>query len=457
MHIHRCSSSLIQSTQRVVSTVARQQIITLTCCPTSILCRIHGIYLEMVMTTHSTMSFTTLVILRPLTHLVCSVLAKVLFVPPLHVEGGSMSAKFLGSPQRPPQVCKYPIWIEPQDSSSGSFQYSGSTVRISVEEGTEHPRLLKEWGEPIGPDDDIYDLDHLSEFESTDFASLWPMSSPLDDSNPTFANIERPPLKRRKLDFHPLHNFIPQVRSFAYLTCPTNVAMQPHVHPSSRGSSSIPLDVPRYRPKTLFAIPPYTLPFSPSSQFFRTTWLIPIRGSLPWEASTSAVILDASFSMPVSPNPHTGEPIVWTHASLASFWSYLLHLQDSRRVGTIGVSFQASDSVMPFLSSSSQSNTRPNTFPSTSGMGNQTSLESHLTSDGGSVIISSPASNVALSNVDHIKIYHEAPNAMHVRAALFSWSYPYPPLPSLDTRTIRVLRGAKLLLIDERSRGILIA
>lgn len=306
------------------------------------------------------------------------------------------------------------------------------------------PRLLKEWGELIGPDDDVYDLDDLDEFESTDFSSLFLVNSPLDESNRirklSTLDREEPPLKRRKLDIYPLHDLIPQ----------------PHIHPSSLESSTTPLDVPRYISKKLVPIPPHTLPFS-ASQFARTAWLIPIRGTFPWDASTSAVILDASFSMPISPNPNTGDPIMWTRESIASFWSYLLHLRDSHSVGTIGLSFHASNSSSPMSNSQSMSRNYTSLM---SRLGNQVTLEPNITSDQGSTITSPLASHAVLSNVDHIKVYHEATNAMHVRSALFAWLYPPLSPEKKDVNRslrVRVLSGARLVLIDERSQGVLIA
>lgn len=58
-----------------------------------------------------------------------------------------------------------------------------------------------------------------------------------------------------------------------------------------------------------------------------------------------------------------------------------------------------------------------------------------------------------LSTLDYIKIYHEGLNAMHLRNMLHLWSYTEPQL----SRKIRVLKGATLALIDERSRGILLS
>jgi hypothetical protein len=244
---------------------------------------------------------------------------------------------------------------------------------------------------------------------------------------------------------------------FRHLFHSTNFAMQPHVHPS-RGSSDTTLDIPRYIAKNPIAIPPYTLPFS-ASPFSRSAWLIPIRGSLPWEGSTPALVLDPTYSMPASPDPNTGNPIMWTHASLVSFWLFLLHVQKTRRLGALGISFQPSNSGSPFTSSDPE--TAWGSLSLISGIGNQAGLESHVSCEGRSMVTASPASYVTLSNVDHIKVYHEAPNAMHVRAVLFSWVYP-PLFLSEQNDTdrlpsIRVLEGARLVLVDERSQGILIA
>ena len=241
-----------------------------------------------------------------------------------------------------------------------------------------------------------------------------------------------------------------------------NDLMQPHIHPSPRATSNKPLIVPPYKPKLVVPISPHTLPVPLPPPYSRTTWLIPIRGTLPWDDSTSAVVLDSSFSKPVPPNPDTGDPIMWTHASIASFWSYLLGLRKSRPAGTIGLSFHASRPSSQPSSPHSHSASEINAFSLISGVGNQLAFESHAASDPGSIVIASaPGLNHILSNVDHIKVYHEAPNSMQVRNALHVWSYP-PILPSAEgisgpSVRVRVLKGARLVLLDERSRGILIA
>jgi hypothetical protein len=106
--------------------------------------------------------------------------------------------------------------------------------------------------------------------------------------------------------------------------------------------------------------------------------LIPIRGSPPWEGSTPAVVLDTPHSMPASPNPNTGDPIMWTHASLTSFWSFLLHIQRTRRLGALGISFQPSNSDSALMSSNPESTW--SSLSMISGIGNQAGLDSHMSS-----------------------------------------------------------------------------
>lgn len=58
-----------------------------------------------------------------------------------------------------------------------------------------------------------------------------------------------------------------------------------------------------------------------------------------------------------------------------------------------------------------------------------------------------------LSVLDHIKVYHDAPSAMHVRNALDVWAYIVPG----QEHKIRVLKHARLVLVDERAKGVLIS
>jgi hypothetical protein len=96
----------------------------------------------------------------------------------------------------------------------------------------------------------------------------------------------------------------------------------------------------------------------------------------------------------------------------------------------------------------------------------------------------------SLLMVDHIKVYHDVACTMHLRNALDAWSYQYrvegdpgagagagselkagtevdvgggkrqnelPPTADVNTRKIRMLKGAILVLVDESSNGVLLS
>lgn len=99
-----------------------------------------------------------------------------------------------------------------------------------------------------------------------------------------------------------------------------------------------------------------------------------------------------------------------------------------------------------------------------SGIGNQAALLESATSshNGFTSIVPTSSTVTSLASVDHLKIYHEAPNSMHVRNALHAWSYVAPHfeggvVASGKPQKIRMLKGAKLVLVNEKSKGILIA
>lgn len=184
----------------------------------------------------------------------------------------------------------------------------------------------------------------------------------------------------------------------------------------------------------------------------RSAWLVPIRGNLPWDDCTPAIILASSHKLPC-PSQKTSDPITWTHASLASFWAFLLNLRATCNVGPIGVSFHASRPPLPQVGSSH------NTVSSVLGLGNQAAFESRATTTPRSTATPTPSSRPPLSSVDHVKIYHKAPTAMYLRNALHVWAYQaeasieHGEMPE----KIRLLKGARLVLVDERSKGILIS
>ena len=65
-------------------------------------------------------------------------------------------------------------------------------------------------------------------------------------------------------------------------------------------------------------------------------------------------------------------------------------------------------------------------------------------------------SNVNFSTVDYIKVNHDAPCRLYVRNVLDAWSYEVKDTDGC-VKKIRLLKGARLVLVDARSRGIQIS
>ncbi|KAG6815874.1 hypothetical protein H0H87_010617 [Tephrocybe sp. NHM501043] len=289
---------------------------------------------------------------------------------------------------------------------------------------------LKEWGAPIAGVDDIFSLADLEEFQSTD------LNSAIDEG-----------FRGQALNNRPLAS--PTQSPSLYEGSLLKMIPQPHIHPSSSSGSLKPLKllVP-YQKKQPILIPPRTEPFSPSP-FARTAWLIPVRGAFPWEQCTAAVILNSFYGAPYSELENKSQ-IVWTHGSLRTFWAFLLEIKEKKAAGTIGFSFHASCAAT--LES------QPSNATSTAIVGNQLSFSTH--SSGTSRMGSNPngrSQRALWRAVDYIKIYHDAPNAMHVRNILHLWLYVVAsPTELQPSEKIRVLKGATFALVDERAVGILL-
>ncbi|KAF9467702.1 hypothetical protein BDZ94DRAFT_1305320 [Collybia nuda] len=318
--------------------------------------------------------------------------------------------------------------LKPSPSFS-IYQY-GKPPIIATDEQITGQQIIREWGIPPQKDED-FTLNDLDDFASTSFTFLHIQRSPTSGADSPVATDKL----KLNLDLEPLHNVVPQ----------------PHIHPSLHTTLSKSIKVLPYKRRKPIPIPPHTLPLPSPSPYARSAWVVPIRGSLPWEGCTSAVILDSSGILPY-PSQQSEEPIVWTHSSLVSFWAFLLNLRTACNVGPIGLSFHTSRPLFP------QGGSSYNLVPPISGSENQMVYELHTTANTRSTASPTP-SRPPLSNVDYIKIYHEAPLAMYVRNALHVWAYQSDT--STDTKIthekIRILKGARLVLVDERAKGILIS
>ncbi len=124
--------------------------------------------------------------------------------------------------------------------------------------------------------------------------------------------------------------------------------------------------------------------------------------------------------------------VQWNSTSLIKFWQFLLALRNSGSLGALGVSLQLS-------------HCSPGVSSNTPAMGvysqsNPVSL-SHEPMD--------PKKN--LISADYFKLYHDASRTFFVRKAVDCWSYQ----TENEVSKVRILKGAKLPLLDEVSIAVL--
>ena len=112
---------------------------------------------------------------------------------------------------------------------------------------------------------------------------------------------------------------------------------------------------------------------------------------------------------------------------MRSFWSFLLAVRDANTLGPLALAYHSSSR--------------------------------------GAALDSKTSSPL---EVDHIKIYHDAPCAMLIRNVLDAWAFTMgathlddnagdPDTTQPRSQKIRVLKGAKLILLDDRSSAMLIS
>ena len=154
-------------------------------------------------------------------------------------------------------------------------------------------------------------------------------------------------------------------------------------------------------------------------------------------------------TLPVAPRPGDGadpedkSEVVWTRDALIVFWDFLKSIREAGRLGALSLSFHAvppasAPSMEPFSYVGSHKQTT---------IAGSSSVSSIIPTS----IIDGPLSvGSPLRMVDHIKVYHDAQYTQAVRTILRAWSY------QKEGQKIRLLKEARLVLVDERSRGLLI-
>ncbi|KAF8829869.1 hypothetical protein HHX47_DHR2000065 [Lentinula edodes] len=309
-------------------------------------------------------------------------------------------------------------------------------------------KTLRDWLEPP-TDEEIYALDDLEEFESTDLSGLLCI---------TYDNGSQFQGKKRCLPLDSEH------------------------------SEDFDQDKPSPLPST-------------NDDFSRRAWIIPARGYLPsaWSESgaSSAVVLDPEEPGSSLEMTTTGSTIKWSHFALKEFWKYLNTLRDLKKLGSLGISFQPAQSASLRLR-------REKENLSSLGSPDAHQLQGlHVAESLSQSLQSSTPSGASssLRDCDYFKVYHDAKISMHLRRALDLFTFRLganeeqsvhleqfekaeffeqsresgvtsspssvhskeTENPEGEGRPKRkkpkycLLRGARLVLVDERSRGVLIA
>ncbi|OSX63848.1 hypothetical protein POSPLADRAFT_1045025 [Postia placenta MAD-698-R-SB12] len=396
------------------------------------------------------------------------------------------------------------------------FVYSKPPPRVASDSswhGHIHYPELKEWGAAVD-EEELFLTSELEEFEDISVDSVWkegyqpprlPARDIAEDNHivrpaPAVETVKRrastdlgkplveteePPRKRRRLDDDSLYTALPQ----------------PHFLPSPSKLRS--LQTPIVDSAGLNA-PRKTRPISPHSAgslkdyledpYARAAWIVPVRGFLPWDCSSACMLStkvaqgepeqhkDQQLLLPCplgggcdDMNVEGRSDITWTADALAAFWNFLLSLRSACTLGPLSLSFHAASASHTGRSASS--------FPSAGHAQDTHSSGAHSRNTG----TATDARPHNLLSVDHIKVYHDAPYSTQIRNVLAAWRYTYScsrgaaasdsaQLNGLDidnhdsntmhsperavaghTGRIRLFKGAKLVLVNERSKGILIS
>ncbi|RPD61551.1 hypothetical protein L226DRAFT_461455 [Lentinus tigrinus ALCF2SS1-7] len=369
-------------------------------------------------------------------------------------------------------VTKDVRWYNPPSSNSLSFaigancyQWDRETPTSEKNTGVHGDRTITEWEEDVAvKDDELWALPDLEEFDHSRLHRLLDLQPPppalCDDSSarklcspvPTPRNMavcrKRSPeqdapltsqtCKRPKIDESSLRDIIPE----------------PHFFPSRATTDDpgyqLPLLKLQYAP-----IPPHTLASAMDyiqDPYARLAWIIPVRGRLQWDGATAASVLACSHdpSAPVSDgqlpsinSDSSGTELIWTRDSLNDLWNVVKTLREGGRFGPLSLSFHV---AMPAaLASSMEQYSYVGSHKQAS-----TSISISLSS---SLSIYEPQTQhnrLPLRAIDYIKVYHDAKYTMNLRTVLRAWSY------EKAGQKIRLLKEAKLVLVDELSRGLVI-
>ncbi|KAG9308299.1 hypothetical protein JVU11DRAFT_9893 [Chiua virens] len=229
----------------------------------------------------------------------------------------------------------------------------------------------------------------------------------------------------------------------------------------------MPAPAAEFQPVDSDKIPPFSktlpLPVAPydmaainellSGRYRRAAWLIPVRGSLPWDGASKAVISVETQLASRSPTPCLPVPvsqpstIIWTPDSLQHLWIFLGSIQQAKHLGPLSLSFHAApaDAFLTMSEPVWESN-RPSYYTQHS--------SAHTTGDD----FATDICRAHLEGIDYIKVYHDVPYSLFLRNVLDAYRYEavngqVPGRSGAIDRKIRILKGARLVFMDEHSKA----
>ncbi|VDB87180.1 unnamed protein product [Peniophora sp. CBMAI 1063] len=353
--------------------------------------------------------------------------------------------------------------------------------------------VLKEWNEPLSPSE-VFRLRELEPFHSTDMGTV---ISALKSATACVAAVaaetgvllrrrvrspstlpDKRPVKRVKLnETDTLLGLLPMPH---YIAGP-----RPRDVTSSHGADRAAL---KHFNRPYTPIRPYTEEtiatlLSPDSRQ-SLKWIVPLRGRLPWSGCTRGQLTGSWEDVGID-NPKTrgevgteqvvpaydtdGESVTWSPDAVRELWSYLRDAvrRKGTSLGTATLSFRGVRRPRPGMCAPLS----PEGLHDRVG-GGQANEGSPLEPDAGHA----GAMRQALDEIDHIAVYCDAWRAPIVQELLYIWQYePRPGALSAGgehggggtddggpsereagpVEKIRVLKGARLVLVDGLGQGVL--
>lgn len=170
-----------------------------------------------------------------------------------------------------------------------------------------------------------------------------------------------------------------------------------------------------------------------------------------------AVILEDTQAPSREPSPCLLEPtdqpraIMWTPDTLQHFWVFLGSVQQAKHLGPLSLSFHAAtadtlltgDTVSEPVWESNHPYYLQHSSKHTTGSSDEFAADIY---------------RAHLEGIDYIKVYHDVPYSLSLRNILDAYRYDHvngqvPGRSAANDRKIRILKGARLVFMDERSKA----